>query len=110
MEKLLASIAGTQLTIELRRLTDQEIGNELLHYLGTDLRESLPVHLQRAVSCVIFLDTFEAIGEELHNEEHKRDREKWIQDLAAEFDFAFVVIADQNRLSWDEVDPDGQAT
>ena len=46
LEKLLASIAGTQLTIELRRLTDQEIGNELLHYLGADLRESLPVHLQ----------------------------------------------------------------
>ena len=106
LEKLLASSDGSKLAIELRSKTDQEIGNELLYYLAADLRESLPVHLQRAVTCVIFLDTFEAVGAGFQNEEHKRLQEKWIQDLAAEFDFALTVIAGQNRLSWDEADPD----
>jgi tetratricopeptide (TPR) repeat protein len=106
LEKFLASASGTQLAIELRSKTDQEIGNELLYYLAADLRESLPVHLNRAVNCVIFLDTFEAVGAGFQNEEHKRLQEKWIQDLAAEFDFAFTVIAGQNRLSWDDADPE----
>jgi len=106
LERLLASAAGTQLAIELRSKTDQEIGNELLYYLAADLRESLPVHLQRAVTCVIFLDTFEAVGAGFQNEEHKRLQEKWIQDMAAEFNFGLTVIAGQNRLSWDEADPD----
>jgi tetratricopeptide (TPR) repeat protein len=106
IERLLATDSGTRLTIELRSKTDQEIGNELLYYLAADLRESLPVHLNRAVNCVIFLDTFEAVGAGFQNEEHKRLQEKWIQDLAAEFDFAFTVIAGQNRLSWDDADPE----
>lgn len=106
LEKLLTSAAGTKLAIELRSKTDQEIGNELLYYLAADLRESLPVHLQRAVTCVILLDTFEAVGAGFQNEEHKRLQEKWIQDLAAEFDFALTVIAGQNRLLWDEAEPD----
>jgi tetratricopeptide (TPR) repeat protein len=56
------------------------------------------------VTCVIFLDTFEAVGAGFQNIEHKRSHEKWIQDLAAQCPFALVVIAGQNRLSWDEVD------
>jgi hypothetical protein len=104
LEKLFATGAGNQLVIELRAKTDQEIGNELLHYLATDLRESLPPHLNRAVACVIFLDTFEALGAGLQNEEDKRQQEKWVQDLAAEFDFALTVIAGQNRLTWEEAD------
>jgi tetratricopeptide (TPR) repeat protein len=106
LEKLLASSDGSKLAIELRSKTEQEIGNELLYYLATDLRESLPVHLNRAVTCVIFLDTFEAVGAGFQNEEHKRLQGKWIQDLAAEFNFALTVIAGQNRLAWDEADPD----
>jgi tetratricopeptide (TPR) repeat protein len=105
LEKLLASTDGSKLAIELSSKTDQEIGKELLYYLVADLRESLPVHLQRAVTCVIFLDTFEAVGAGFQNEEHKRLQEEWIQDLAAEFDFALTVIAGQNRLAWDEADP-----
>ena len=106
LEKLLSSLAGSRLAIELRSKTGQEIGNELLYYLSADLRESLPIHLQRAVTCVLFLDSFEAVGAGFQNEEHKRLQERWIQDLAAEFDFALTVIAGQNRLSWDEVDPE----
>jgi tetratricopeptide (TPR) repeat protein len=106
LEKLLASSDGSKLAIELRSKTEQEIGNELLYYLAADLRESLPVHLHRAVTCVMFFDTFEAVGAGFQNEEHKRLQGKWIQELAAEFDFALTVIAGQNRLSWDEADPD----
>ena len=106
VEHLLANITGTQLVFELRTKTDQEIGNELLLYLAADLRESLPSHLNRAVACVVFLDTFEAVGAGFQNEEHRRLQEKWIQELAAEFDFALTVIAGQNRLTWDEADPD----
>jgi tetratricopeptide (TPR) repeat protein len=106
VEHLLANVTGTQLVFELRTKTDQEIGNELLLYLAADLRESLPSHLNRAVACVVFLDTFEAVGAGFQNEEHRRLQEKWIQELAAEFDFALTVIAGQNRLTWDEADPD----
>ena len=106
VEHLLANVTGTQLVFELRAKTDQEIGNELLLFLAADLRESLPSHLNRAVACVIFLDTFEAVGAGFQNEEHRRLQEKWIQDLAAEFDFALTVIAGQNRLTWEEADPD----
>jgi tetratricopeptide (TPR) repeat protein len=104
LEKLLRSHLGTDLVIELRKMTDQEIHNELLKYLSEDLTASLPPHLNRAVTCVIFLDTFEAVGAGFQNIEHKRSHEKWIQDLAAQCPFALVVIAGQNRLSWDEVD------
>jgi tetratricopeptide (TPR) repeat protein len=105
LEKLLSDISGSQLVKELRAKTDQEIGNELIYYLADDLRAALPVHLQRAVSCVIFLDTFEAVGSGFQNEEHKRSQEEWIRKLASEFNFALTVIAGQNRLFWDEVDP-----
>jgi tetratricopeptide (TPR) repeat protein len=106
LEKLLGDVLGTQLVLELREKNDQEIGNDLLYYLRDDLREALPLHLNRAVSCVIFLDTFEALGAGLQNEEHKREHEMWVQNMAAEFDFALVVVAGQNRLNWDEADPD----
>jgi tetratricopeptide (TPR) repeat protein len=106
LEKLLGNVLGTQLVLELREKNDQEIGNNLLYYLKDDLREALPLHLNRAVSCVIFLDTFEALGAGLQNEEHKREHEMWVQNMAAEFDFALVVVASQNRLNWDEADPD----
>ena len=102
LEKLLRSHLGTELVIKLRKMTDQEIENDLLTYFSADLTESLPSHMNRAVSCVIFLDTFEAIGSGFQNKEHKRSHEKWIQDLAAQCPFALVVIAGQNRLSWDE--------
>jgi tetratricopeptide (TPR) repeat protein len=105
LERLLRSHLGTDLVIKVRRMTDQEIENELLNYLSEDLAESLPPHLNRAVTCVIFLDTFEAVGAGFQNKEHKRFHEKWVQDLAAQCPFAFIVIAGQNRLSWDE-DPD----
>jgi tetratricopeptide (TPR) repeat protein len=102
LERLLRSPMGTDLVIELRKMTDQEIENNLLRYLSDDLTESLPTHLNRAVSCVIFLDTFESVGAGFQNTEHKRSHEKRIQDLAAQCPFALVVIAGQNRISWDE--------
>jgi tetratricopeptide (TPR) repeat protein len=105
LEKLLASVTGNNMVIELRKMPDQEIECKLLNYLSEDLTESLPPHLNKAVTCVIFLDTFEAVGAGFQNIEHKRSHEKWIQDLAAQCPFALVVIAGQNRLSWDE-DPD----
>jgi len=105
IEKLLSNVLGTQFALELREKPYQEIGNNLLYYLRDDLRETLPPHLNRAVSCVIFLDAFEALGAGFQNEEHKREHEKWVQDMAAEFDFALLVVAGQNRLNWDEADP-----
>jgi len=102
LEKLLRTHFGKDLVIALRRMTDQEIENSLLGYLSEDLAESLPTHLNRAVKCVIFLDTFESIGAGFENKEHKRSREECFQNLAAKCGFALVVIAGQNRLSWDE--------
>jgi len=106
LEKLLLSHLGKNLVIDLRdNKTHQEIETELLHYLSEDLRESLQPHLNRAASCVIFFDTFEALGAGFQNIELKRSQEQWIRDLAANWDFALLVIAGQNRLAWDEVDP-----
>lgn len=102
LEKLLRSTLGTDLVIKLRKMNAQEIENEILNYLSEDLTESLPAHLNRVVTCVIFMDTFESVGANFQNKEHKRLHEKWIQDLAALCPFALVVIAGQNRLSWDE--------
>ena len=103
---LLARLKGTpaHLAHELHSMTTQEIGNKLVDYLAEDLRESLETHLQQAVRAVLLFDTFEAIGAGLQNEEQRRLREQWVRDVASNFDFALIVIAGQNRLTWDEAD------
>jgi len=106
LEEWLASLTGSQFALELRSKTDQEIGNELYRYLAADLREFFTVHLNRTVRCVIFLDTFDAIGTGFQNEEHRRLQEKWIRDLVEEFDFALTVIAGQNQLYWERAEPE----
>ncbi len=75
LEHFLANAAGKQLVLELRAKTNQEIGNQLLEYLAEDLRESLTARLNRAVSAVLFFDTFEAVSAGLQNEEHQRQHE-----------------------------------
>jgi tetratricopeptide (TPR) repeat protein len=104
-ERFLAEATGSQFVLELRAKTSQEIRNDLLHYLAADLRESLTPNLGRAVRAVLFFDSFEAVGAGLLNSEHRRFREKWIREAAANFDFALIVIAGQNRLDWEEAEP-----
>jgi tetratricopeptide (TPR) repeat protein len=106
LEDFLAKSAGQKFVLELRRKTTQEIGGELLNYLDEDLSLSIAPRLNRAVSAVLFFDTFEAIGSEAQNEEHKFQYEQWIREVASNFGFALKVIAGQNRLTWDEVDPE----
>jgi tetratricopeptide (TPR) repeat protein len=105
LEEFLARTDNQRFALSLRAKTAQEISNELIDYLAQDLRASCASYLHRAVSIVLFFDTFEAVSSEAHNEEHKREYEQWIRDVAANFDFALTVIAGQNRLSWDEIDP-----
>jgi predicted enzyme related to lactoylglutathione lyase len=106
IEAFLAQKSGRDLVLELRAKNSQQISDSLLDYLAEDLCESLAVHLHRAVRAVVLLDTFEAVSSDLQSEEHRREQEKWIRDLAEKFDFALIVVAGQNRLNWDEVDPD----
>jgi tetratricopeptide (TPR) repeat protein len=106
LEEFLAKTPGQKLALGLRARTTQEIGAELIAYLAEDLRQSLPAHLNRAVSAVLFFDTFEAVSSEAQNEEHKRQYEQWIRDVAANFGFALTVIAGQNRLTWEQIDPE----
>lgn len=106
LERLLASAMGSQFVLKLRTMTAQEIGDQLLPYLADDLREAIPPHLNRAVRGVLSLDTFEAVSAGLSNEEQRRIREHWIRELPATLDFALVVLAGQNRLDWDEAEPD----
>jgi tetratricopeptide (TPR) repeat protein len=106
LEEFLAKTAGQELALELRSKTTQEIGAELMDYLAEDLRKSLTSHLNRAVSAVLFFDTFEAVSSEAQNEEHKRQYEQWIRDIASNFEFALTVIAGQNHLTWEEIDPE----
>ena len=105
-ERLLARSEGQKLVLELKVKTAQEIAEKLLDHLAEDLRQSLKPHLNRAVTAVLFFDTFEAIGSEEQNEEHKHQYEQWVRDVASNFDFALTVIAGQNRLTWDEIDPE----
>ncbi len=58
---------------------------------------------------MIFFDTFEAIGSEEQNEHHKRQYEQWVRDIASNFPFALTVIAGQNRLTWDDDEPEWKA-
>jgi hypothetical protein len=106
LERFLAGATGSQFVLELRARTSQEIGADLLQYLADDLRESLTPNLGRAVRAVLFFDSFEAVGAELLNSEHRRFREQWIRDVAANFDFALTVIAGQNRLNWEKAEPE----
>jgi hypothetical protein len=108
-ERFLARGEASQFVLELRGKTSQEIGNDLLHSLAADLRESLTPNLSRAVRVVLLFDTFEAVGAGLLNAEHRRFREKWVRDVAANFDFALTVIAGQNRLDWAEGEPTWEA-
>ncbi len=106
LEEFLAVTENQKFLLSLRTKTTQEIGAGLLQYLSDDLRASIPPHLNRAVSIVLFFDTFEAVSSEAQNEEHKRQNEQWIRDVASNLDFALTVIAGQNRLTWDEIDPE----
>jgi tetratricopeptide (TPR) repeat protein len=105
-ERFLARGEADQFVLELRARTSQEIGGDLLQYLADDLREGLTPDLGRAVCAVLFFDTFEAVGSELTNSDHRRSREKSIGDVAANFDFALTVMAGQNRLDWEEAEPE----
>ena len=105
LERFLAEATGGRFVLELRARTSQEIGDDLLHYLADDLREGLTPNLGRAVRAVLFFDSFEAVGAELLNTEQRRLREQWIRDTAANFDVALTVIAGQNRLDWEEAEP-----
>jgi hypothetical protein len=58
------------------------------------------------VRAVLFFDTFEAVRLGLQNSEHQRFREEWIREIAANFDFALTVIAGQNRLTWEDAEPE----
>jgi hypothetical protein len=105
-ERFLARDEAGQFVLELRARTSQEIGDNLADYLAADLRESLTPNLGRAVRAVLFFDTFEAAGAGMQNTENRRSLEKWIRDVAANFDFALTVVAGQNRLDWEEAEPD----
>ena len=105
VEQFLATHSANELLLSLRPLTAQEIDQNLSDYLAADLRESLKPSFSTAVRVVLFFDTFEALGAGLLNTEHQRAREQWIQDLAGNLDFALIVIAGQNRLTWNDADP-----
>ncbi len=104
-ERILAQSTGNDFVLALRSQTTQEIGNHLVEYLADDLRENLPPAFNRAVRAVLFFDTFEAVYQGFLNTEHQRFREQWIRDVASNFDFALTVIAGQNRLNWEDLDP-----
>jgi len=106
LERFLANRTGSRFVLELRARTSQEIGNALLGYLADDLKERLPGPLHRGPRAVLFFDTFEAIAAGLENTEQQRQREQWVRDIAANFDFALMVIAGQNELSWPDADPE----
>jgi hypothetical protein len=105
LETFLARNSGRDLVLELRAKSSQQIGDSLLNYLAEDLNESLAVHLNKAVRAVVFFDTFEAVSSDLQSEEHRKQQEKWIRDLAERFDFALIVVAGQNPLNWDTIEP-----
>jgi len=105
LEEFLAQTSGQKFALELRAKTAQQIDAQLLYYLADDLRQSLTPHMHHAVSAVLFFDTFEAVASEAQNEQHRREYEQWIRDAASNFDFALTVIAGQNQLTWDEIDP-----
>jgi tetratricopeptide (TPR) repeat protein len=105
LEEFLAQTSGQKFALELRAKTAQEIDAQLLYLLAEDLRQSLAPHMHRAVSAVLFFDTFEVVASEAQNEQHRREYEQWIRDAASNFDFALTVIAGQNQLTWDEIDP-----
>jgi hypothetical protein len=95
---------GSEFALQLRSRTSQEIGDELLNYLAEDMDANLPVHFHRAARAVIFLDTYEAVSSGIQNRAQRLLREKWIRDLAGNFDIALTVIAGQNKLTWEESD------
>jgi tetratricopeptide (TPR) repeat protein len=105
LEQFLAVTEGQKFVLDLRAKTSQEIQGALLDYLAEDLRKGLGRHLNRAVSAVLFFDTFEAVSSGEQNEEHKRQYEQWVRDVASNLEFALIVIGGQNQLTWDEVDP-----
>jgi tetratricopeptide (TPR) repeat protein len=104
--EFLSTELGNEFALALRSRTSQEIGGELLNYLAQDMQQNLPVHFNRAARAVFFFDTYEAVGSGLQNRVQRDLREQWIRDLAANCDFAVVVIAGQNKLTWDEADAD----
>ncbi len=115
LEKWLLSQSGQDDFLRLRGLTaDQLYGDHglgprqtLATRLRDDLHENLPDHKSDyACRGVLFLDTFEVLRRGNSNSDHANMREQWVRDLHANDGRILIVSAGQNRLRWDECDPD----
>ena len=117
LEKWLCSKVGEADFFRLKELTaDQLYGDHGIgqrQTLATRLRDDLHENLcyyDRDYACrgVLFLDTFEVLlgG----NSGHANKREEWVRDLHSTDGRLLIVTAGQNRLRWDECDPEYRDT
>ena len=104
--KRLASEAGQEDYVGLKKMQPVDIYPELAGRLLRDLSENLPLGEGDACRGVILIDTFEALRHGAESETRAHYREGWVRDLYAIDSPVLIVIAGRDRLVWDEVDPD----
>jgi tetratricopeptide (TPR) repeat protein len=102
----LQSKAGNQDFLQLRGQQVQEIYPELNDRLLKDLSERLPSREGKICRGVIFLDTFEAVRENVNHDAEQHNREDWVRELYQPDSGILLVILGRDRLRWDEVDDD----
>ncbi len=93
----------------LRELPPEEIEKRLVWWLTQDLKADgiLPLRPYHAAQAAIFVDTLEALEPADAPESRIEIRTRWLRDLICELnDRVLFVLAGQNRLAWERIDPD----
>ncbi len=93
----------------LRNSPPEDIEKTLVWRLAQDLKTegTLPVRQYRAVQAVVFIDTLEAQESMDASTSRLEIRTRWLRDLICELnDRVLFVLAGQNRLTWERIDPD----
>ncbi len=94
---------GLRLATSLNESNPNQIEQLLPVLFFTDLQSHLKNKSKKAT---FFIDTYEALWEELRNTGNFNSRDEWIRNIIANFENVSWVICGREELRWNEVDND----
>lgn len=92
----------SQLT-NLNQLEPTEIEERLPMFFASDLKDYID---KQSKKTIIFIDTYEALWENIKAEGGFFRRDEWIRELITQLPEVLWVICGREKLRWEEVDPD----
>ena len=94
---------GEKELANLPTLEAKEIAQRLPMFWALDLRDHIE---EKKVPAVIFIDTYEALWENISAEGGFFLQDEWIRELVANLPEVLWVICGREKLRWDEIEPD----